>query len=71
MIRVSKHVNLVYECITYYIYAYQLRYPEQDVLRALIKVFSIRSPPKPAYILVCIASKAASMLLLARDLAEL
>ncbi len=66
----SKHGNLIHECITYYIYAYQLRCPKQDVLRALIKVFSIRSPPKPAYILVCIASKAASMLLLARYLAE-
>ena len=27
------HANLVYECITYYIYAYQLRCPKQDVLR--------------------------------------
>ena len=34
----SKHVNLVYECITYYIYAYQLRCPKQDVLRTLVKV---------------------------------
>ena len=34
------------------------------------KGLSIRSPPKPAYIRVCIASKAASMLLLAGDLAE-
>ena len=30
------------------------------------KGLSIRSPPKPAYIRVCIASKAASVLLLAR-----
>ena len=30
---VSKHANLIYECITYYIYTYQLRYPKQDVLR--------------------------------------
>ena len=28
--------------------------------------YCIHSPPKPAYILVCIASKAASVLLLAR-----
>ena len=34
------------------------------------KGLSIRSPPKPAYIRVCIASKAASVLLLAGDLAE-
>ena len=26
------HANLVYECITYYIYVYQLRCPKQDVL---------------------------------------
>ena len=31
------HANLVCECITYYIYAYQLRCPKQDVLRTLIK----------------------------------
>ena len=35
----SKHADLMYECITYYIYAYQLRCPKQDVLRTLIKVF--------------------------------
>jgi len=35
----SKHGNLIHECITYYIYAYQLRCPKQDVLRTLIKVF--------------------------------
>lgn len=29
----SKHANLIYECITYYIYAYQLRCTKQDVLR--------------------------------------
>ena len=29
---VSKHANLIYECITYYIYTYQLRYPKQDIL---------------------------------------
>ena len=29
----SKHANLMYECITYYIYAYQLRCTKQDVLR--------------------------------------
>ena len=28
----SKHANLIYECITYYIYAYQLRCTKQDVL---------------------------------------
>ena len=33
MIRVSKHANLIYERITYYIYAYLLRCPKQDVLR--------------------------------------
>ena len=32
----SKHANLIYECITYYIYAYQLRCTKQDVLRTLI-----------------------------------
>ena len=32
----SKHANLMYECITYYIYAYQLRCTKQDVLRTLI-----------------------------------
>ena len=35
----SKHGNLIHECITYYIYAYQLRCPKQDVLRTLIKMF--------------------------------
>ena len=66
----SKHADLMYECITYYIYAYQLRCPKQDVLRTLSKVFyNIRHRSK-AYILVCIASKAASVLLLAGDLAE-
>ena len=35
----SKHADLMYECITYYIYAYQLRCPKQDVLRTLIKIF--------------------------------
>ncbi len=29
----SKHANLIHECITYYIYAYQLRCTKQDVLR--------------------------------------
>ena len=29
----SKHASLMCECITYYIYAYQLRCPKQDVLR--------------------------------------
>ena len=33
MIRVSKHAYLVYECITYYIYAYQLHCTKQDVLK--------------------------------------
>ena len=28
----SKHANLIYKCITYYIYAYQLRCTKQDVL---------------------------------------
>ena len=32
----AKHANLIYECITYYIYAYQLRCTKQDVLRTLI-----------------------------------
>ena len=31
-----KYDNLMYECITYYIYAYQLRCTKQDVLRTLI-----------------------------------
>ena len=35
----DKHAQLIYECITYYVYAYQLRCPKQDVLRTLIKVF--------------------------------
>ena len=65
----SKHANLIYECITYYIYAYQLRCTKQDVLRTLIKVSCVRHRSK-AYIRVCIASKAASVLLLAGDLAE-
>ena len=34
----EKHANLMSVCITYYIYAYQLRCPKQDVLRTLIKV---------------------------------
>ena len=68
-IRMSKHTDLIDECIMYYIYTYHLRCPKQDVLRTLIR-FSMRTPPKPAYILVCVASKAASMLLLARYLAE-
>ena len=29
----SKHANLIYECITYYIYTYQLHCTKQDVLR--------------------------------------
>ncbi len=29
----SKHANLMYECIMYYIYAYQLHCTKQDVLR--------------------------------------
>ena len=57
------------KCITYYIYTYQLHCPKQDVLRTLIKVSCVRHRSK-AYIRVCIASKAASVLLLARDLAE-
>ena len=62
----SKHANLMYECITYYVYEYQLHCPKQDVLRTLIKVFlSVRHRSK-AYVHVCIASKAASVLLLAR-----
>ena len=36
---VSKHANLICECITYYIYAYQLHCTKQDILRTLIKVF--------------------------------
>ena len=36
---VSKHANLVYECITSYIYAYQRRCPKQDVLRTLMNAF--------------------------------
>jgi len=39
MMLVAKHANLMYECITYYIYAYQLHCPKQDVLRTLMKVF--------------------------------
>ena len=35
----DKHAQLIYECITHYVYAYQLRCPKQDVLRTLIKVF--------------------------------
>ena len=35
----SKHADLSCECITCYIYAYQLHCPKQDVLRTLIKVF--------------------------------
>ena len=65
----KKHANLMYKCITYYIYTYQLHCPKQDVLRTLIKVSCVRHRSK-AYIRVCIASKAASVLLLARDLAE-
>ena len=38
MIQVSKHANLIYECIMYYIYAYQLRCPKQDVLRTQPKI---------------------------------
>ena len=38
-VRVSKHANLVYECITSYIYAYQRRCPKQDVLRTLMNAF--------------------------------
>ena len=34
----AEHANLMHECITYYIYAYQLRCTKQDVLRTLIKV---------------------------------
>ena len=37
----AKHANLMSVCITYYIYAYQLHCPEQDVLRTLIKNFYI------------------------------
>ncbi len=66
MMWVSKHAYLVHECITYYIYAYQLRCPKQDVLRTLIKVILYVRHRSKAYILVCIASKAASVLLLAR-----
>ena len=32
-INVSKYDNQIYECITYYVYAYQLRCTKQDVLR--------------------------------------
>ena len=32
------HANRSCKCITYYIYAYQLRCPKQDVLRTLIKI---------------------------------
>ena len=60
------HANRNYKCITYYIYAYQLRCPKQDVLRTLIKVILYVRHRSKAYILVCIASKAASVLLLAR-----
>ena len=38
-IRVAKHAHLIYECITYYIYAYQLHCTKQDVLRTLIRIF--------------------------------
>ena len=38
-IRMSKHTDLIDECIMYYIYTYHLRCPKQDVLRTLIKVF--------------------------------
>ena len=62
--------NLMYECITYYIYAYQLHCPKQDVLRTLIKVFLYVRHRSKAYIHVCIASKAASVLLLARYITE-
>jgi len=34
----AKHANLMYEYITYYIYAYQLHCPKQDVLRTMIWV---------------------------------
>ena len=66
----SKHANLMYECITYYIYAYQLHCPKQDVLRTLIWVIVYIRHRSKAYIRVCIASKAVSVLLLAGDLAE-
>ena len=56
----------MYECITYYIYAYQLHCPKQDVLRTLIWVIVYIRHRSKAYILVFIASKAASVLLLAR-----
>jgi len=36
---VPKHAYLIYECITYNVYTYQLRCAKQDVLRTLIKVF--------------------------------
>ena len=39
----SKHANLIYEGITYYTYAYQLRCTKQDVLRlSLIHIFLMR-----------------------------
>ena len=41
MIQVSKHANLIYACMTYYVYAYQLHCTKQDVLRTLIKAFYI------------------------------
>jgi hypothetical protein len=33
MILVSKYANPICECITYYVYVYQLHCPKQDVLR--------------------------------------
>ena len=43
MIQVPKHADLIFICISCYIYAYQLRCTKQVVLRALKKVFLL--PP--------------------------
>ena len=66
----SKHANLIYECITYYIYAYQLRCPKQDVLRTLVKTLYTFATEAKHTSLYALLLKAASMLLLARCLAE-
>jgi len=63
-----KYANLICKCIAYYIYAYQLRCPKQDVLRTLRKIFYTFATE--AGIHPCMhSSKSASMLLGARDLA--
>ena len=33
LIHISKHAHLIYRCMTYYIYVYQLHCTKQDVLR--------------------------------------